>query len=164
MKKVKFFNITGINCRYCSKICEITYRISKHFSTYKIWQEIVRSTILNNTLHKINDFLVVKAKTMLLLVKPINKKKSPYKDAFNRKELACINKKIPNRSKATEIPKVKLITLKSKYTTLTHLILGIQSIQTGFNLIEFNVSIKKQTSEPVNKKKIMAYITDIAID
>lgn len=56
---------------------------------------------------------------MLLLIKPINKKKSLYIDTLNRKNLARINKKISDKSEATKMPDIKHITFESKYTIST---------------------------------------------
>lgn len=42
--------------------------------------------VLRNALYKTNNFSVAKAKTMLLLVKPISKGKNLYINAFNNKD------------------------------------------------------------------------------
>lgn len=59
---------------------------------------------------------MAKAKAMLPLTKLIYKEKSLYTDIFDEKDLAGINKKMPDKNKATEMPKIKLITSESKHT------------------------------------------------
>lgn len=68
-----------------------------------------------NILYKTNNFEITKGKSMLLLIKPINKTKSSYIDAFDRKNLANIDKKMPDKSKVAKMLKVKLIISKNKY-------------------------------------------------
>lgn len=77
--------------------------------------------ILYNILYKINDFLIGKSKVLLFLAKLIGKENSSYIDALNMKNLVNINEKMLDKSEATEIPKIKLITLKSKYITFIRL-------------------------------------------
>lgn len=81
--------------------------------------------ILRNTLYKINIFLIAKIEAILLLVKSICKKKSPYinafdkkNSAFNKKDLTGINKatKMPNKSKNIEMINIRHIFLENKYT------------------------------------------------
>lgn len=51
-------------------------------------------TISYNILYKTNSFPMAKVKVILLLVKSINKKKSPYTDALDKRDLA-LNKRDP---------------------------------------------------------------------
>lgn len=57
-------------------------------------------TVSFDILYKINEFLMVKAKVMLLLIKSISKKEFLYIDAFDKKDLANINKaaKMPDKN------------------------------------------------------------------
>lgn len=73
--------------------------------------------VLHNTLHKTIDFLIAKIKIILLLAESISKKKTPYINALDRKNLAGINKKILDKNKAKKISKVKLIIAKNKHTS-----------------------------------------------
>lgn len=79
--------------KHCSKIYIIIYEITKYLLTYKVQQKLAHCIVSCNILYKTNDFLITKTKAMLFLSKPINKKKSLYIDAFDRKDPASINKK-----------------------------------------------------------------------
>lgn len=102
--------------------------MTKYFSTYKVRQKTSCCTILYSILYKTNNLSIAKIKTILLLAKPINKKISLYINAFDRKDLADINKKMPNKNEVTKIPEVKFKTLKSKYSLSFQSKLEIQSI------------------------------------
>lgn len=54
---------------------------------------------------------------MFFLAKLINEKKSLYRNAFDRKNPANIDKNILHKSKTVKMPKVKLIISKSKHPT-----------------------------------------------
>lgn len=113
-RKSLVLNMANIKCNPCSKVCETIYGIIKHLSTYEIWQKTVYYIILHNILCKINHFLIAKLKTILPLAKSISKKKSPYTNIFNIKNMASIDKIILDRSKTVKIPEVKLITPENK--------------------------------------------------
>lgn len=75
--------------------------------------------VLRNIVYKTNNFLMAEAKIILLLIEPISKKENLYRDNFDRKDLASINKavKIPSRNEDTKILDVRYILFENKYTT-----------------------------------------------
>lgn len=103
-----------------------------------------------------------KVEAMLFLIKPINKQKSLYINAFNKKDWASIDKKISNKSKAIVILDVKQITSKSKYTNSIRSKSRIQSIQNRFKLIEFDDNIKEQVGRPIDRENTITYMADMA--
>lgn len=105
--------MAGMKYRHCSKVCETCRGIIKHLSIYKVRWEIACCIVLYNTLYKTNDFSIAKTKAMLLLAKPISEEKSPYTNALDKRDLADIDKEIPNKNKVIEMLKVKVITPKS---------------------------------------------------
>lgn len=107
---------------------------------------------------------MTKAKTMLLLMKPINKEKIPYTDSFDRKDPNSIYEKMSDKGEVAEISEVKHIILESKYITSNWSRSQIQFIQSEFKLIEFNDCIKRKQNEVVDKENTMAYMTDELID
>lgn len=78
---------------------KIINRIIEHFSMSKVWQRRTCHTVQCNILHKTNNFPIAKTKAILLLVKPISEEKSLYKNAFDRRNTICIDKKMLNKSK-----------------------------------------------------------------
>lgn len=90
---------------------------------------------------------MVKIKIILPLAKPIHKKKSPYRDIFDKKNPASIKEKISDRSEFAKMPEIKLITLKSKHTIFHRSRLKIQSIQSKFKSIEFDNNIRGRTNK-----------------
>lgn len=72
--------------------------------------------VLCNILHKINNFSIVKIKTILLLVKSINKEKSLYIDTYNKKNLTNIDEKMLDSNKVTKFLIIKYITFENKHT------------------------------------------------
>lgn len=67
-----------------------------------MWQETMHCTILYNILYKIKDFLIAKVEAILFLAKPINKEKSPYINAVNKRDPAGINEEMSKSSKAAK--------------------------------------------------------------
>lgn len=141
-------------------ICKMT----KYFLLYKIQQETIYCIISYNTLHKTNDFSIVKAEAILLLVELISKKRSLFIDAPDKRDPVCIDEEILDRTEVVKMLEVKHINFKSQHTTFTRSRSGIQSIQNRFKLIEFDNSIRGQVSEPINKKNTITYMADILID
>lgn len=129
--------MASIKCRHCSKVYKTICEIIKHFSIYKLQQDTTCCIVSCNIFYKINGFLIAKIETMLLLVELINKKKSPYTDALEKKDLA-FNKKDPagmnkvakmlNRNKDIEMLDVKHILFESKHTIFSRSKSEIQSI------------------------------------
>lgn len=119
-----------MKCRHCSKVCETTRGMTKHLSIYKVQQDTICRTVPCNTLYKTNDFPRAKAEAILLLIKPISKKKSLYIDTLDGKDPAGINEvaEMLGRSEDIEMQNVKHIRSKSKYITFSQSRLGIQSI------------------------------------
>lgn len=156
--------MTGMKYRHCSKKCETTCKITNYFSTCKVWQGIACYIVLYNTLHNTNNFLIAKAEAMLLLIKLISEKKSPYTDASNRKDPTSIDEEILDRSEVTKMLEVKYITPKSEYITSTQSKSGIQSIQNRLKSIKFDNCIREQIVELVDKKNTTVYIVDIPIN
>lgn len=107
---------------------------------------------------------MAKTKAVLFLAKSINKKKISYIDAFNKTNLATINKKIPDRNEVAKMSEIKLIISKNKHITSTQLRSGIQSIQSRFKSVKLNYGIKDQVDEPVKKENTITYIANISID
>lgn len=64
-------------------MCEIIHKMTKYFSTCKMWQETLHCTVSYYILYKINNFSMAKLEAMLLLAKPISEEKSLYTDAFD---------------------------------------------------------------------------------
>lgn len=93
----------NIKCKYCLKICKITYKIIKHFSMYKMWQKIVLYIVSCNILHKPNNFSMAKTKTILPLKKSISEEKDLYIDTFDGKNLAGIVEKMSDSNKVIKI-------------------------------------------------------------
>lgn len=99
--------------------------MTKYLLTYKMWWRIILCIVLYNFLYKINNFLLIKVKTIFILLKPINKEKNLYINVPKKKNLFNINKKISDKSKTIKIPNVKHITSKTKYITSNQLRLEI---------------------------------------
>lgn len=73
---------------------------------------------------------------------------------LNKRDLAGINKD-------TEMLNVKYITFENKHSTSIWLKSRIQFNKNIFKLIKFDNSKKEQIEEPVEKKDIKTYMTDI---
>ena len=84
----KFFNIASIRFRHCLKVYEITCKMTKHLSIYKMQHNTASHTVPRNIFYKKNGFSMAKAEAMLLLIESISKKETLYKNAFNKKALA----------------------------------------------------------------------------
>lgn len=121
----------------------------------------MRHWVSRNILYKTNDFSMTKAQAILLLIKPISKKKTLYTNALNRKDPAGIVEKMLDKNKAAKMSNVKYITPKSKHITSILLRLKIQSISSRLQLIEFNNSKKREFDRPVDKENNIAYMANI---
>ena len=169
----KSFNMAGIKCKHCSKVCDTTRGMTKHLSTCKVRQGMAGPTVPCDILYKTNGFLIAKAEAMLPLIEPISKKESPYTDALHKRDPAVdwrdpagIDKaaKMLGRSEDTEMPDVRHIPPESKHTTSSRSRSRIQSIQSGFKSIKFNDGKRGQAGDSVDEENTMAYMADIPIE
>ena len=158
--------MAGMKRRHCSKVCETTRGMTKHLSTCKVRRGTARRTVLCDTLYKSNSFPMAKTEAILPLVESISKEESPYTDALDRKDPAGIDEaaEMPGRGEDIEMPDVRHIPPEREHTTSSRSRSGIQSIQSGFKLIEFNDGKRGQAGEPVDKENTMAYMADIPIE
>ena len=71
---------------------------------------------------------------------------------------------IPNKSENTKMPDVRHIFSETDYTTSSQSRSEIQSIQSGFQLSEFNDNKKGQACKPIEKKNTITYMANILIN
>lgn len=86
--------------RYYTKVCETLHKMTKYISICEMRQGIIHYIVLCNNQNKIDNFSIeiAKTETTFLLIDLIEKSysnskdKNLYRDNFNRKDLAGINK------------------------------------------------------------------------
>ncbi len=149
--------MAGIKCIYCSKVCETTRGMTKHFSTCK---GTMRHIILRQTRHRVNDFLVIhKAKTTIPLTEQmLGQIQVTYSD---KKEGPPNKVGRMNAFDSDDVEMADKVVHESVCSTTSRSRSGIQSTQSGFKLIRFNDDRRGQAGEPVEDKNAMTDVTDI---
>ncbi len=137
--------MAGIKDIHCSKVCETTRGMTKHFSTYK---GTMRRTIPRQIQHRANDFLVIsKAEATVPLTEQML-------GQIQRMDAVGGD----NAEMADEMVHESVRSTTSRSSS------GIQSTQSGFKLIRFNDGRRGQAGESVGNKDAMADIADILGD
>lgn len=89
--------------RHYLKVCETSYRMTKHFLTCKVRQDTVHCTVSRNILYKTNNFLIAKIKALLSLIELIGKEESLYIDTLDRKDPVFNRRNSAGIDKATKM-------------------------------------------------------------
>lgn len=97
---------------------ETTYKKTKNLWITKLHPKTSYRIVPHNILYKTKYFFIAKEEGPLSLTKLISKKWSQYINTLDRKILACIDKKMPDKSEAMRIPKIKLITPEKKHIAI----------------------------------------------
>ncbi len=136
--------MAGIKYIHCSKVCETTCRMTKHFSTCK---GTMQHTIPRQTRYQANNFLIIpKTKATVLLTEQMLRQIQV--DAVGNNDVEMADK----------------VVHESVHSTTSRSRSGIQSTQSGFKLIMFNDGKRDQVGEPVRDKNAMADVADISGD
>lgn len=133
-----------MKCRHYSEVYKISCGITNYFSMYEICLETMPYIMSRNILYKTNNFVMVKVKVMLPLIKLMNKEKSLYTNTFDKKDPAGINEEMSDKSEVVEMLDIKYLTLKSKNITSIRSKTGINPFIIDLNLFSLMIAKKSK--------------------
>ncbi len=150
----------SMKCSHCSKVCETAREMTKHLSTSRVRRGTVHRTIPRRIQRGTNDFLTIfEAEAMLPFTEQMEEIYS-YKEEGGQYTNNVEKTDPVGTAEYAEKTDGEQVNPESVRSTWTWSRSGIQSTQSGFKVIKFTNSERRQAGEPVGDDEVMAYLAD----
>ena len=155
--------MTGMNCSYYSRVCETARRMTKFLLICRVQRGTACRIIPRRIQRRINNFFMIpEAEATLPLAEQMEgiysdkEEKGPYINNVEKMDPVGTAEYV---EKADE----EQVNTNGVRSTCTRSRSRIQSTQSGFKVIEFTNSVRRQAGEPVGDEEFMAYLADTLV-